>query len=1258
MSYSVLGTAAADLGDSIQGDTTLHFVSRLTVGPSNDPSKVLILDSSGAAIHGSASVEGALTAGSVDADAVTTAALVASNATATDLGAADAIVSGTLQAGETDVFGPLRAWSNADVTGAVTADAVGVGAAPEYALDVRGDGAVRVPTGSTASRPAAVQGLVRFNTDRSAFEGAVGAEWRALGGPVDVDGDTYVQAETAPGADDDALRLVAAGLEALTVTAAGASVAGALAVTGDATVQGGASVLGDVAVTGSLAADGGVATDYVAASNTLTLEAPNIVLDGNVQVAGTLDTVNSSTVTVQDRVVTLASAAPAVQTDGPVTNDLSGVTVEGLPAGFADTSNNALYYEKSVRWEYGTAGVTGLGSAGAAAAARWRVRGGGLWLSRYAGTDYGADLDDLAPPDIGTASYAFSIDSNERLEIAKTDSAGGQTGVVLAAPARVVGDLVVTGSISAELGVTGEDVLAFDAPAMAYSGSNADTQSVSVDLAAVSRTDNGTGALFPAITNLHLRVHDHQVDVAQDPASAISVTSLKGLSVAGTTGLVGSEYRVYNIPAETPVVVSAYYGNTRGNGAAATVSLQTVAAGVPSAVLALAAAAGGATVTVSWSAPQYSDEAAQENVIAIEDYLVDTVLLHQADLSARTASFQDVTASTSVARSRAGALGPLCVYSATVAARNAVSPTYGPSSTVYFFTGLNESEFTGYNAPALSVTGSWAASGRRRADTAAACGAERLVGSSAVSLGAYQKVPLHQAAAPPSPSGATGSLTLTLAGPAPGSAAITFQGVDTAADSATDGVVTVSTGAPYWSDSGVLEGFYRRANATMDLVAAAGYDTWTASVQVSAPGVTGWSYAGGDAPPAFDATADAGADIAEADSITFVHEPAAGLSAAVTLLSAGIEGVSSTTVVAGVPSSAQCDVSVWFRAGNVGQFWTHSTLATVTIKFGGSSLGTTTVSASGSTFYDQGSYDGSWGTRAGLAPLNRTVDLAGGVAGSSTFLGASDTVSLAANQVLYGASLTAQAVCYNPRGVASSAASVAVQGAHYDRDSIANGVYAGTAAATRLLGGDAAATRANWFDTAWPTTASFAEYAPADWAGVSDAGAAATEAVLYDGAFRGAASAGWQIDWAPVGGPDYSAVAAATRWLVLRFDDVYPVADLGGYGSILTITLASADTASFDSGTRDHAKRVFIKYVRSDLTETPWFDCNVTKVGDTHPYQMAGDGSGIRKEVGSYLNTADTLYVSSASETYAQQVYIAIGLVDSVDCFVGNVTIS
>jgi len=52
---------------------------------------------------------------------------------------------------------------------------------PRAELDVRGTGAMIVPVGTTAQRPAtAVQGMIRYNTNLSKFEGYDGAAWQLL----------------------------------------------------------------------------------------------------------------------------------------------------------------------------------------------------------------------------------------------------------------------------------------------------------------------------------------------------------------------------------------------------------------------------------------------------------------------------------------------------------------------------------------------------------------------------------------------------------------------------------------------------------------------------------------------------------------------------------------------------------------------------------------------------------------------------------------------------------------------------------------------------------------------------------------------------------------------------------------------------------------------------------------------------------------------------------------------------------------------
>jgi len=62
-----------------------------------------------------------------------------------------------------------------------------------------------LPVGDSNSKGNPEQGSVRYNTTDSQFEGFNGSQWGGLGGVKDIDQDTLIQAETAPGADEDTL---------------------------------------------------------------------------------------------------------------------------------------------------------------------------------------------------------------------------------------------------------------------------------------------------------------------------------------------------------------------------------------------------------------------------------------------------------------------------------------------------------------------------------------------------------------------------------------------------------------------------------------------------------------------------------------------------------------------------------------------------------------------------------------------------------------------------------------------------------------------------------------------------------------------------------------------------------------------------------------------------------------------------------------------------------------------------------------------
>lgn len=84
------------------------------------------------------------------------------------------------------------------------------------------NGALVLPVGTILERPAtAAQGMIRYNSDDTTFEGYDGTAWGSLGGVKDVDQDTYIQAETAPGDDNDELDFYTGGVERMSIGATG-----------------------------------------------------------------------------------------------------------------------------------------------------------------------------------------------------------------------------------------------------------------------------------------------------------------------------------------------------------------------------------------------------------------------------------------------------------------------------------------------------------------------------------------------------------------------------------------------------------------------------------------------------------------------------------------------------------------------------------------------------------------------------------------------------------------------------------------------------------------------------------------------------------------------------------------------------------------------------------------------------------------------------------------------------------------------------
>ena len=176
-------------------------------------------------------------------------------------------------------------------------------------------GFLQVPTGTTAQRPwVPANGMIRYNSTQSTFEGYSSSAWSSLGGVKSVDGFTFIQAETSAGASNGDLDFYAENADGDAATQVGQwnrtnlkDYTGTLV--GTQTTQ---NVFNATATT--VNAFGAATALTIGATSGTTTVRNNLTVTGNLTVNGTTTTVNSTTVEIQNAFVFEGATADGFET--------------------------------------------------------------------------------------------------------------------------------------------------------------------------------------------------------------------------------------------------------------------------------------------------------------------------------------------------------------------------------------------------------------------------------------------------------------------------------------------------------------------------------------------------------------------------------------------------------------------------------------------------------------------------------------------------------------------------------------------------------------------------------------------------------------------------------------------------------------------------------------------------------------------------------------------------------------------------------
>jgi uncharacterized protein (DUF2345 family) len=162
------------------------------------------------------------------------------------------------------------------------------------------------------------------------------------------------------------------------------------------------------------------ATTYswkVGNADMVTIDSTKMVVNGNLQVVGVLDSINvtNTNLLIEDKVISLASGSNAGSNlvDG-IANNQAGVIINGVPSGVPEV--NAAFFEKSLKWHTGSSGMLSLGSSNINdQESYWELKGGAFRITHNKLTlDENNNVTDAKE-----ISFGFRVNQHDELELVK-----------------------------------------------------------------------------------------------------------------------------------------------------------------------------------------------------------------------------------------------------------------------------------------------------------------------------------------------------------------------------------------------------------------------------------------------------------------------------------------------------------------------------------------------------------------------------------------------------------------------------------------------------------------------------------------------------------------------------------------------------------------------------------------------------------------------------------------------------------------------